>query len=88
MWGASKMSVGGSYRGVLLAFLLGWLGIASDVRCEEFLGDRSVHIDWTHQQQWGDFGLQTVAAAPGALGSPLRIGEKDVRARTRASRQR
>jgi hypothetical protein len=65
-----------SYRGVLLAFLLGWLGIASDVRCEEFLGDRSVHIDWTHQQQWGDFGLQTAAAAPGAPGSPLRIGEK------------
>lgn len=63
------------YRGMLLATLVGWLCIASIGRCEEFLGDRSTHIDWTHQQQWGDFGLQTAAAAPGAPGSPLRIGE-------------
>ena len=29
-----------------------------------------------HQQQWGDFGRDTAAAAPGRPGSPLRIGDK------------
>ncbi len=66
----------GKYRRVLLTLLASVLCVISVGQCEEFLGDASTHIDWTHQQQWGDFGLQTAAAPPGATGSPLRIGEK------------
>ena len=53
----------------------------SVARCDEFLSDvflsDSDHtIPLNHQQQWGGFGLDTAAAAPGAPGTLLRIGDR------------
>ena len=42
----------------------------------EFLSDRSAGIRMTHRQRWGEFGLDTAAAASGGKGSPLQVGEK------------
>lgn len=41
-----------------------------------YLGDPSSGLALSHQQQWGDFGLNTAAARPGTKGSPLRIGQE------------
>lgn len=41
-----------------------------------FLGDDPSMIQLRHQQQWGDFGRNTAAAAVGQAGSPMRIGDK------------
>lgn len=42
----------------------------------EFLGGPSSGVAIKHQQQWGDFGLNTAAARPGTKGSPMRIGQQ------------
>ena len=42
---------------------------------EDFLSDPAAGFSMTHQQQWGDFGFDTAAAATGRPGSPMRIGE-------------
>ena len=72
---------------VVLALILLVATFGHITQGEEFLSDASVGISLKHQQQWGDFGLDTAAAKPGAKGSPLRIGERNVRAGTGASRQ-
>jgi hypothetical protein len=41
-----------------------------------FLGDANPQLRIEHQQQWGDFGWNTAAAAQGRRGSPMRIGEQ------------
>lgn len=45
-------------------------------RAEETLelSDPSSGIAFTHQQQWGDFGIDRAAARTGGAGNPLRIG--------------
>jgi len=39
------------------------------------LSNLAAGLSMTHRQQWGQFGLDTAAAAPGQPGSPMRIGE-------------
>ncbi len=41
-----------------------------------FLGDANPQLRIEHQQQWGDFGWNTAAAATGRPGSPMRIGDQ------------
>ena len=41
-----------------------------------YLGDEAGGVTIKHEQQWGDFGLNTAAAVPGTKGSPLQIGQK------------
>ena len=41
-----------------------------------YLGDKGAGINISHSQQWGDFGLNTAAAATGTKGLPLQVGEK------------
>jgi len=50
--------------------------VATVARSDEFLSDPTNGIPLTHQQQWGDFGLDTAAAPSGAIGSPLHIGDR------------
>ena len=45
-------------------------------QCAEFLSDERAGVFLKHQQQWGDFGLDTAAAKPGTTGTPLRIGDR------------
>ncbi|HPA16605.1 MAG TPA: NPCBM/NEW2 domain-containing protein [Verrucomicrobiae bacterium] len=63
-------------RSVVLLMCLGLC--VPDLRAADidFLSDRAAGVSFTHQQQWGDFGLDTAAARPGAVGSPLRIGDR------------
>lgn len=63
-------------RCVSLAILVSLLFVASVGQSEEFLSDATTGVHLKHQQQWGDFGLDTAAAPTGATGSPLRIGDK------------
>ena len=58
---------------LLVAFALAPHLPAQDV---DFVSDPSAGISFEHQQQWGDFGLNTAAARRGGTGSPMRIGEK------------
>jgi len=41
----------------------------------EYLSDRATGLSMTHRQQWGQFGLDTAAAAPDRPGAVIRIGE-------------
>ena len=41
----------------------------------EYLSHRESGISLTHRQDWGDFGIDTAAAATGQTGSPMQIGE-------------
>ncbi|MCY2993959.1 MAG: NPCBM/NEW2 domain-containing protein [Planctomycetota bacterium] len=52
-------------------------GFAQSLRAEgvDFVSDPSTGICLTHQQAWGDFGLDTAAARPGGVGTPLQIGQ-------------
>ncbi|MBI2479972.1 MAG: Rrf2 family transcriptional regulator, partial [Planctomycetia bacterium] len=59
-----------------LAILAQLLCAATVGQCEEYLGDATTGVHLKHQQQWGDFGLDTAASATGGTGSPLRIGDK------------
>ncbi len=43
---------------------------------EEYLGDNTLSVALKHEQQWGDFGLNTAAAATGNTGTPLQIGDR------------
>ncbi|NQT11346.1 MAG: NPCBM/NEW2 domain-containing protein, partial [Planctomycetes bacterium] len=45
-------------------------------RAADFLGDKTAGISMSHEQQWGDFGLNVAAAATGGAGAPLQIGDK------------
>jgi len=42
----------------------------------EFVSDGIDGMSMRHEQEWGDFGLNTAAAAPGRPGAPLRIGDQ------------
>jgi NPCBM/NEW2 domain-containing protein/hydrazine synthase alpha subunit-like protein/WD40 repeat protein len=41
-----------------------------------YLGDPGAGVDFSYNQQWGDFGRNTAAAKPGTKGAALRVGEK------------
>lgn len=56
---------------VAMLMLTGSIGQSAD-----FLSDSAAGVSLKHQQQWGDFGLDTAAAKPGTTGTPLRIGEQ------------
>jgi len=63
--------------GVLLALF--WLTAAGSrlpAEGAEYLSDRDTGLSITHRQQWGQFGLDTAAAAPGRPGTAMRIGER------------
>ena len=64
--------------GLCLAIILSALGGPCHAAQQQaiYLGDRRIQIPLEHQQQWGDFGWNTAAAATGQQGSPLRIGEQ------------
>jgi hypothetical protein len=59
----------------LLVTALALSGSAAAADHEHFLSDATTGISLTHDQQWGDFGLDTAAAAKGRPGAPMRIGE-------------
>lgn len=61
---------------LLSALLLFAPGGRLQAESAEFLSDATAGISMRHQQQWGDFGLNTAAARPGTTGSPLRIGQQ------------
>lgn len=63
-------------RCLLLVALTPLSFLATVARCDEFLSDSASGIPLKHQQQWGDFGLDTAAAPPGSSGSLLRIGDR------------
>jgi hypothetical protein len=48
--------------------------ILADDAC--FLSDPLLQPRLRHQQQWGDFGIDTAAAAAGRPGSPMQIGQQ------------
>ncbi len=61
---------------VVLVLTLPALLVGRVAQSAEFLSDKTVGISFKHQQQWGDFGVDTAAAVPGTKGTPLRIGEQ------------
>ncbi len=66
--------------GLWLAFsmLLAWNGTRLYVPAQDadYVSDPAASVSLTHRQDWGDFGLNTAAARPGAVGSPMQIGDK------------
>ena len=62
---------------VLLLFLL-LVASADRLRAEGeiCLSDQAANFSMTHQQQWGDFGMDKAAAATGGQGTPMQIGER------------
>ena len=66
-----------AWRSLIVALLFG-ITFACDARAEHsyYLSDAVADLTMHHQQQWGEFGRDTAAAAPGRPGSPMRIGEK------------
>ena len=62
--------------GLLPVFL--WILSTSAIAQEAtlYLGEARQLLRIEHQQQWGDFGWNTAAAAAGGTGSPLRIGSR------------
>jgi hypothetical protein len=63
-------------RHLLLVLLAPLLLAAAVGRGDEFLSELATGAALKHQQQWGDFGLDTAAAPSGAKGAVLRIGER------------
>ncbi len=59
-----------------LAFVLFVFSSSAEAEDEYFLSDDALQARLTHDQQWGDFGLDTAASAVGGVGSPLRIGRR------------
>ena len=59
--------------GVALVLILRVAGVA---QCAEFLSGETAGVSLKHDQQWGDFGLDSAAAKPGSKGAPLRIGQQ------------
>ncbi len=61
-------------RAIVFLVLAGFVGSAA-AQPDAYLSDAASRGALKHHQSWGDFGWDTSAAAPGAKGVPLRIGE-------------